>query len=138
MFIYTAGRTYTLNITEKIRVGHSMSTNPLRIVLEKKENLHYDIFIHDPKYFYVSRNPNPGHPSVRKHVNPEMLPYAYPFTLTEVEELNVPDDPCNPDPSFNYRDCISESISKKVGCSVKWGKSLTKDLPLCGSLAQFW
>ena len=105
-----------------------MSTNPLRIVLEKKENLHYDLFIHDPKYFYVSRNPNPGHPSVRKHVNPEMLPYAYPFTLTEVEELNVPDDPCNPDPSFNYRDCISESISRKVGCSVKWGEPLRKDL----------
>ena len=48
-----AGRTYTLDIPKKIRVG-SLWSNPLRIVL--KENLSYDLYIHDPKFFYISRN----------------------------------------------------------------------------------
>ena len=114
-----------------------MNTNPLRIVLEKKENLFYDIFIHDPKYFYVSRNPDPGHPSVRKHVNPEMLPYAYPFSLTEVEELNLPNDPCNEDPEYNFNACVKETFSKRAGCKTKWDDGRLKDLPLCTEMSQF-
>ena len=129
-----AGRTYTLNISKKLHPS-SVFRNPLRIVL--KTDLLYDLFIHDPSFFYISRNPDPAHPSIHKKVDPKELPYMYPITLTEVEELNVPDDPCNEDPEYNYRDCIKESFSRRVGCRTKWDKELGNDLPLCKNLSQF-
>ena len=45
------GRTYTLVIT-KMWV-QSLWSNQLRIIL--KENLLYDLYVHDPKFFYISR-----------------------------------------------------------------------------------
>ena len=129
-----AGRTYTLDIPKNLRVN-AISENPLRIVLQA--NLSYDLYIHDPKFFFVSRNPDPVYPVVHKKVDPKDLPYYYPFTLTEVEELNVPHDPCNEDPDYNYRECIRESFSRRIGCKTKWGKVSTKDLPLCADIQQF-
>ena len=134
-FSYTyAGRTYTIEIPEKLRPS-SVFRNPLRI--ELKTDLLYDLFIHDPSFFYISRNPDPAHPSIHKKVDPKELPYMYPITLTEVEELNVPDDPCNEDPEYNYRDCIKESFARRGGCRTKWEKGLNMDLPLCKNHSQF-
>ena len=73
------GRTYTLNITKKLRYD-SLANSLLRIGLEP--NLTYDIYIHDPKYFYATRNPESEAPSVWKAVNPKELPFYYPFALT--------------------------------------------------------
>ena len=129
-----AGRTYTLDISKKMRV-QSVWSNPLRIVL--KQNLLYDLYVHDPKFFYISRNADAGHSGVHKLVDPKELPYYYPFALTEVEELNVPDDPCNEDPDFNYRKCIRESFTKKVGCSTKWDHTTQRGMHLCSNLHQF-
>ena len=61
----------------------------------------------------------------------------YPITLTEVEELNVPEDPCNEDPEYNYRECIKESFSRRVGCRTKWDDIQLKELPLCENHEQF-
>ena len=69
------GRTYTLNITKKLRYD-SLADSLIRIGLEP--NLTYDIFIHDPKYFYATRNPESEAPSVRKAVNPAELSYYKP------------------------------------------------------------
>ena len=95
------------------------------------------MFIHDPSFFYVTRNPDSAHPGIHKKVDPKELPYMYPITLTEVEELNVPDDPCNEDPDYNYRECIKESFSRRVGCRTKWDDIQLKDLPLCENHEQF-
>ena len=128
------GRTYTLDISMKMRV-QSPSSNQLRIVL--KENLSYDLYVHDPKFFYISRNEDPGHSGVHKQVDPKELPYFYSFALTEVEELNVFHDPCNEDPDFNYRKCVRESFSRKVGCRTKWDDTTQKGVPLCSTIQQF-
>ena len=67
------GRTYTLNINKKLRYD-SLANSLLRIGLEPNHT--YDIYIHDPKYFYATRNPESEAPSVWKAVNPEELPYC--------------------------------------------------------------
>ena len=113
----------------------SVWSNPLRIIL--KPNLLYDLYVHDPKFFYISRNADPGHSGVHKQVDPKELPYYYPFAITEVEELNVPNDPCNEDPDFNYRECIKQSIIRKVGCRTKWDDTSNQDIPLCSNHKQF-
>ena len=101
--------------------------------------MHYEINILDPTYFYITRNPEPGHPTARTWANFESLPHVYAFALTEVEELNVPDDPCNEDPDYNFRKCIKESITKKIGCRTKWDdvQLNVNDLLLCASITQF-
>ena len=107
-----------------------MGSNTLFVL---KTNTSYDLFIHDPKYFYFTRNPDPAHSGVHKDDNPMELPYMWPFILTEVEDLNVPVE--NPD--YNYGECIKDSFSRQVGCKTKWEKTLNDELPLCGILQDF-
>ena len=65
-----AGRTYTLELSLKLRVvgwqeedqsdiaHYKTAGNILKIGLQ--ENLSYELFIHDPKYFYVTTNVDTG------------------------------------------------------------------------------
>ena len=129
-----AGRTYTLDLPIKIKASSS-SDSILRFGLNI--SFSYEIYIHDRTFFYVTRNPEPGHPCIRKYVDSHELPYVYAFALTEVEELNVPDDPCNEDADYNFRKCIKESFSRNVRCTTKWDDLQNNDLPLCASIQQF-
>ena len=57
-------------------------------------NLTYDFFIHDPKYFVLNVNPV-GVPSIRRKFNPKSLSsHYYRLAVAEVEELDLPNDPC--------------------------------------------
>ena len=94
----------------------------------------YDLYIHDPKNYYLTVNPKPGFPFVKKEVDPKDLPYCYSLGMTEVKELNVPDDPCNEDPNFNYKQCIKDYLSQKIGCRTKWDNNT---YPLCASINDF-
>ena len=129
-----AGRTYTLDLPIKLKATPSPDSM-LRIGLNI--SFHFEIYFHDPKFFYVTRNPEPGHPCIRHFVDSQELPYVFAFALTEVEELNVPHDPCNEDPNYNFRMCIKEASSKIVGCRTKWDHGQDKDLPLCANITQF-
>ena len=100
------GRIYSLELPIKLRAS-SLSHNSLRIGL--KPNLSYDLYIHDPNNFYLTANPEPGFPYVRKDVDPKDLPYYYNLALTEVVELNVPDDPCKTSTTSS----VSRNISAK-------------------------
>ena len=130
-----AGRIYTLE--HPLQLNPSIVTSAfLRIELKTGHNGRhtYDLYIHDPKNFYLTENPEPGFPYVRKEVDPTDLPYYYNLALTEVEELNVPHDPCNEDPNFNYKQCIKEYLSKIVGCRTKWDNT---SYPLCQNIGDF-
>ena len=134
-----AGRTYTLELPIKLRAS-SFSENSLNIGLKPIVNngnygVNYEIYIHDPKIFYVTRNPEPGHPSIRIGFNFETLPYVYAFALTEVVELNIPDDPCNEDRDYNFQNCIKESFTRRIGCRTKW--DVLNNLPLCATMKEF-
>ena len=126
-----AGRIYTLELPIQLDPT-SLTHNFFRIGL--KRDFKYDLYIHDPKNFYLTVNPEPGFPYVKKVVDPDNLPYYYRLGMTEVEELNVPDDPCNEDPDFNYNQCIKEYISKRVGCRTKWE---INSFPLCTNIDDF-
>ena len=136
-----AGRAYILDLPINLR-SFSFSENALTIGLKAIGNngdndVNYEIYIHDPTFFHVTRNPEPVHPSIREHVDFETLPRLYSFALTEVEELNIPDDPCNEDPDYNFRKCLKESFTRRIGCRTKWDDVQLKDLPLCASITQF-
>ena len=59
------------------------------------------------------------------------------IALTEVEELDVPEDPCNTDPDYNFDACIKESLSRQVGCRTRWDQWSDKDILPCSTMEQF-
>ena len=61
----------------------------------------------------------------------------YRLGLTEVEELDLPEDPCKTDPDFNFQACVRKSLSSRVGCTTKWDRWRHKSTPICTSMAQF-
>ena len=131
-----SGRIYTLELPKLLIATPNplthLTQNTLIIGLNK--SLMYDLYIHDPKNFFWTANPKPGFSYVQKEVDPIELPYFYYLVLTEVKELNVPDDPCNEDQDFNFNQCIKEYISKTVGCRTKWENN---SYPICTSVDDF-
>ena len=127
------GRQYTLKIPKRLSVG---KLNDL-VRISFQPNLVYSLFLHDENYFYISKNPVSGPPSVHKIVDPDMLPYYYQIGLTEVNELNLPNDPCSEDPDYNFNACVKENFLKSAGCKTKWDHIGFPDLPLCTKMSQF-
>ena len=131
------GRIYTLDHLIQLKSTSYFKGDSIRIDLNKEveEELYYELYFHDPKYFYINMNSEPGYPMVRKVVYPEQLPQYYPIALTEVVELpDMPDDPCIEDPEYDYKACIKEYRIKQVGCRTKWDNA---NYPLCTRVKDF-
>ena len=94
------GRTYTMNIPDKI--GPNDMTDQLFITFDCKLDKN-KIFIHDPGFFIKNYNPN-GIASLNTKVYPKTAKSLfYRFGLTEVQELDVSEDPCNTDINYNFQ-----------------------------------
>ena len=127
------GRCYTLNIPQRI----GPNGNEERLFLLLSQDLDYQVFIHDTNYFVMNTNPV-GLPTIAKKLNPNTsTSHYYRLSATNMEELSVPDDPCNSDESYNFQSCVRQSISSKIGCRTKWDRWTSKDLPRCSTLDQF-
>ena len=101
------GRYYTFNAS--LKLGTNDYEFQLFFVLPYSHN--YFIFIHDPNYFLFSFKESL--PIIGKIVNPNStFSHFYNLILTEVEELDVPGDPCNTDPDYNFNSCIREKSLK--------------------------
>ena len=83
-------------------------------------------------------------------LNPLSLPYIiidletnssynqyHTMTLTEHRELDVPQDPCEEDPGYNFQACVKESLSSKVGCRSKWDQWSDRAKLPCSDLAMY-
>ena len=128
------GRTYTLNYTENI--NPAWRTSQMILVLYHHFS-YYKIYIHDPNYFII--NYSPDLPTIGDFdFNPnETAPFFKRLALTEVEELDLAEDPCNTDPDYNFQACVRESLSGKVGCRTKWDRWTSKDVLLCTTIPQY-
>ena len=123
---------YTLNISKQI--GQNTGKNQLFISLF---HTNYKIWIHDPNFFIINNNPS-SIPFLMKLEEPSKTSsHYYRLFLTEVEELDLPEDPCNPDPSYSFQACVRRSLSSQVGCRTRWDRWSHKDMPLCTQVEQF-
>ena len=97
------GRVYTINFHRKI--GINDLTGQIFIVLKKKLSLR--IYVHDP-FFFVS-NTNPGSlPNNYMKIDPKTsLNHYYRLALTEVQELDMAEDPCDTQPDYDYKVCAN-------------------------------
>ena len=128
----TNGRMFTFDMPHKI--GPNYKEDQLFFLL--KYDLSYCIHIHDSKFYLGIYNPI--FPIQRlSEINPNASAnYFYYPMLTEVEELDLPEDPCNPDPDYNFQACVRGSFSSQVGCRTRWDR-WSQDLPTCTTIQQF-
>jgi hypothetical protein len=127
------GKTYTLNIEKNIGVDDATS----QLFLAVGYDLNYIMILHDPFYFAVNSNPT-VFPGTWLTIHPnETESYYNGLTLNDVEELDLPEDPCNPDRDYNFQACIKESLSRQVGCRTRWDRWSQPDRPLCTQMAQY-
>ena len=123
------GRYYTINVTKKVGPNDQM-------YIALKYGFIHQIYIHDPNYFILSYNPSLGH--IMRIVNPNTsFNHYYNLIMTEVEELDLPDDPCNLEPSYSFQACIKESLSSQVGCRTKWDRWSPKNVSMCTTMEQY-
>ena len=69
-----------------------------------RNNDKYDIFVHEPRFFTLNFIPV-AFPALFRTVvvNSKLGSLFYPVILTEVEELDLPQDPCNKDVKYNFQ-----------------------------------
>ena len=100
--------TFKLNLT----IGTDGSQDQLFLVLFPKHV--YTIFIFDPKYYLYSTNPVALPTIMTQFDTRTTLSQYYRLDMTEVNELNIPEDPCDAEPETNFHSCIRRSVSEQV------------------------
>lgn len=109
-----SGRYYTLNLP--LTIGPDDDQDQLYIFLSNI-SLEYQLFVHDPKFFIYSDNillPM----EIRTFNTRASISSYYRLKLIEMNELDVPSDPCNTNPDFNFRACVKKSVTEKVRYKV--------------------
>ena len=101
------GRYYTFNINHKLTTQKPKT----QLSVSLYHNFTYQLLIYDPKFFVLSESPSI--PIIQKRVTTGSNSWYF-LKLTEVEELNIADDPCNDDPDFEFHRCVVESLSIEV------------------------
>ena len=97
-----------------LTIGPDGDKDQIHFLLSKKIKFAYQIFLHDPKFFIFSDNPIAFPMEVRLFKTESSNSHCYRLNLIQMNELNVPSDPCNTDPNFNFWACVKESVSQKV------------------------
>ena len=109
-FTQLFGKYFTLNMTFKI--GPDDLADQMYVLLYP--GFLYQIHIHDPNFFIYNENPA-ALPMMLKHFDTRTVnTHFYRLDLTEMNELDQPEDPCNSTPDYNFQECIKESVSSKV------------------------
>ena len=145
----TRAKYFTINIGDRIGPDYGKD----QLFLELYHNNNFEVFVHDPRFFTLNYIPV-ALPMLHcaASVNTTESHY-YTMIATEVEELNLPQDPCNEDETYNFQvfilllaipklsesqACVSKSITDILGCKSKW-EPLAGDttLPNCTTISQF-
>ena len=116
--LYTAsltGRQYSFNFPRKI----ATNGNDEQLFLFLLPDHVYTIFLHDPDYFVYNANPVALPTLMRKFDTRSSVSQYYRLALTEVNELDLPADPCNTDPDNRFHACIRRNISGQVSFQEK-------------------
>ena len=100
------GRYYTMHTSQKMEPND----HKFQLFLLLNYNFKYRISIHDKNFFILTYNVKL--PIITFGLNPnESSSHYYNFELTEVEEVDLAEDPCNPDPDYNFQACVRETLS---------------------------
>ena len=120
---------YTLHVEESTR------RNLIHLFLNT--NLTFIVFIHDPKYYLYSSNPQ-ALPMAMTIIERTNTFKQLKLVEREHTELNVHSDPCEEDTEYSFTGCVKNSLARLVGCWIKWSmESPDNTWPHCTTISQF-
>ena len=90
---------FTINVGGRIGPDYRKE----QLFVELFYNNSYEVFIHDPRFFILNYIPVALPTLFRVFVVDKTESHFYPMIMTEVEELNLPQDPCNEDEKYNFQ-----------------------------------
>ena len=105
------GRVFTIELP--LMIGPNYNEHQLYLLLAPNYT-DVRLYFHDSRYFIVNDNPS-GLPTLFTSFDTRTVGNHYQkLVLTEVNELDVPSDPCNSDQDYNFQACVKTSIAKQV------------------------
>ena len=94
-------------------------------------SLVYKVYVHSPTFFL--QNSFPIFPNNAFKIIPSKDCNSYlQLTLTEQQELNSVEDPCEAAEGYSFTSCVEQSIARQVGCGLAKGKE-----PPCSTKEQY-
>ena len=104
-----AGIVFTLNFP--MSIGPDDEETELFLFFEPTI---FSVMLHDPNFFTYNDNPF-GIPAATERIDARtMFNHFRRIALTEVQELNIPADPCNKDKGYNFSSCVRKILAKQV------------------------
>ena len=76
------------------------------------------VMLHDPNFFTYNDNPFGIPTTSEKFDAGTMFSHYRRLALTEMQELNIPADPCNNDIGYNFNFCVRKSLAQQVTRSL--------------------
>ena len=58
------------------------------------------------------------------------------FKAVRHEKLNLPGKPCNPEPGYDFGQCVRASIAMKMGCQPPFSLFPVEGIPICQNWSQ--
>ena len=89
---------FTINVGD--RIGPDYQKEQLFVALK---NHLCEVFVHDPRFFTLNWIPVAFPALARTIAGNKLDSFFYSLLLTEVKELNLPQDPCNEDEKYNFQ-----------------------------------
>ena len=106
-----AGRIFTIELP--LKIGPNYDKDQIYLFFAPNYTTVH-LYLHDSRYFIVNYNPV-GLPTLITKFDARAVGNHFrKLALTEVNELDVPADPCNNDQSYNFDACIKQNIAKQV------------------------
>ena len=104
-----AGLIYTINLP--LKVGpNDMETQFFLFLAPTFVN----VMLHDPNFFIYNDNPY-GVPTATQVFDAETQYSHYRrIAMSEMQELDIPSDPCNIDQEYNFNSCVRRSLARQV------------------------
>ena len=125
---FDLGKVHTLNSSFQI------GKDSRQLTMNFKNDQNYTIFIHDPKYFMFTENPDTI-PQIRVIIDDSKIKFFYIKAIYH-QFLDKPGNPCESSESYSFTACIKNSLSRQIGCRLPWDAWTSKIIPVCRSVDQ--
>ena len=103
--ITSRAKYFTINVEERIGPDYRKE----QLFIELSYNHNFEIFVHDPRFFTLNYIPVAFPALQRTLLVNTTESHFYAMVMTEVDELDLAQDPCNQDKEYNFK--VSQLIS---------------------------
>ena len=132
------GTCHTFNYSDRIYADMVLDS----FLFYLDPSLKYRVIFHDPKFYHIVSN-TLTFPRIwleykaGQNMKPGHYEWFY-ITLTEHNNLNRPEQPCEEEEDYDFLKCVKTSQARRVGCRPPWDSWSPDTIPLCQTMDQLW